>query len=208
LSSGGPFTHIAASPNGRSIALLTASNHIWVITSDFQRKILEFDASTLESSSVIQLGWCGSDAVLLTFPTSVILLAPGGETVEYTYMSTPHLVTETDGARILTSMECDMVQRVPESSESVFRPGSTAPAAFLFDASESFSRKSGAGGGSGGGGFGAMGLARGRVDETIRGMKPDLAAAVYACIDAAGREWDATWQRKLLNVGVPLFHSD
>ncbi|KAG8808442.1 hypothetical protein FRC19_005900 [Serendipita sp. 401] len=48
---GGPFTHIAASPNGRSLALLTASSNLWVITSDFQRKILEFDISTLSPPS-------------------------------------------------------------------------------------------------------------------------------------------------------------
>lgn len=65
-----------------------------------------------------------------------------------------------------------------------------APAAFLFDASESFSKRTAAGSGKG----------AGRTDESVRAMKPDLAAAVYTCIDAAGREWDVVWQRKLLNV--------
>lgn len=76
---------------------------------------------------------------------------------------------------------------MPESSEKVFRPGSTAPAAFLFDASESFAKKGGRGAG-------------GRADESVRAMRPDLAAAVFSCIDAAGREWEVVWQKKLLGV--------
>ncbi|KAG8797121.1 hypothetical protein FRC16_009196 [Serendipita sp. 398] len=39
----------------------------------------------------------------------------------------------------------------------------------------------------------------GRADESIRAMKPDLAFAVDACIDAAGREWEVVWQKKLLD---------
>ncbi|KAG8840224.1 hypothetical protein FRB91_006401, partial [Serendipita sp. 411] len=215
---GGPFTHIAASPNGRSLALLTASSNLWVITSDFQRKILEFDISTLSppsfsssslsssSSSPTQIGWCGSDAVLIAYPNCVFLLGPGGETLSYTYASTPCLVTEPDGTRIVSAHECDFVQRVPESLDSVLRPGSTAPAAFLFDASESFAKREAAVGGGGatvemksGGVDGVTLRGGGRADESIRAMKPDLAFAVDACIDAAGREWEVVWQRKLLD---------
>ncbi|KAG8767534.1 hypothetical protein FRC15_005602, partial [Serendipita sp. 397] len=213
---GGPFTHIAASPNGRSLALLTASSNLWVITSDFQRKILEFDISTLSppsfsssslsSSSPTQIGWCGSDAVLIAYPNCVFLLGPGGETLSYTYASTPCLVTEPDGTRIVSAHECDFVQRVPESLDSVLRPGSTAPAAFLFDASESFAKREAAVGGGGatvemksGGVDGVTLRGGGRADESIRAMKPDLAFAVDACIDAAGREWEVVWQKKLLD---------
>lgn len=194
LGSSGPFTHMAVSPNGRSLVLLTASSNLWVITSDFQRKVLEFDITTLQSESPIQIGWCGSDAVLLAYPHVVVLLGPGGETLSYPYLSTPHLVTESDGIRIVSAMECDFIQRVPESSEKVFRPGSTDPASFLFDASEAFAKRSASGTGKG----------AGRTDESVRAMKPDLASAVYTCIDAAGREWDVVWQRKLLNVRESL----
>jgi hypothetical protein len=152
--------------------------------------VLEFDLSTLQTETPIQVGWCGSDAVLLSYPHVVILLGPGGETLSHTYVATPYLITEPDGTRIISAIECDFIQRVPESLEKVFRPGSTAPAAFLFDASESFLKRAAAGSGKG----------AGRTDESVRAMKPDLASAVYTCIDAAGREWDVLWQRKLLNV--------
>ncbi|KAG8824734.1 hypothetical protein FRC17_009032 [Serendipita sp. 399] len=214
MTSGGPFTHIAASPNGRSLALLTASSNLWVITSDFQRKILEFDLSTLSpsppsSTPPNQIAWCGSDAVLIAYPTTVYLLGPGGETLFYPYGSTPVLVTEPDGTRVLTAIECEFVQRVPESLESVLRPGSIAPAAFLFDASESFAKReassssaannSNAAGPGPGARDGVVLRGGGRADESIRAMKPDLAFAVDACIDAAGREWEVVWQKKLLN---------
>jgi vacuolar protein sorting-associated protein 16 len=175
---------------------LTASSNLWVITSDFQRKVLEFDISDLQSDAPTQIGWCGSDAILISYPTVVILLGPGGETLQYYYTSTPHLITEPDGTRIISATECDFVQRVPESSEKVFRPGSTAPAAFLFDASESFAKRNVGGSGRGVGG---------RADESVRAMRPDLASAVYSCIDAAGREWDVLWQRKLLGVSRLLY---
>lgn len=68
------------------------------------------------------------------------------------------------------------------STVSVFRPGSTAPAAILYDAWELFSKRSP------------------KADESIRSIKPELAAAVNGCIDAAGEEWEPYWQRRLLNV--------
>lgn len=67
---------------------------------------------------------------------------------------------------------------------SVFRPGSTSPSAILFDAWENFSRRSP------------------KADESIRSIRPELAAAVDECIDAAAREWEPYWQRRLLNVSL------
>ena len=65
---------------------------------------------------------------------------------------------------------------------SVLRPGSTSPSAILFDAWESFTRRSS------------------KADESIRSIRPELAAAVNECIDAAGHEWEPSWQRQLLSV--------
>ena len=65
---------------------------------------------------------------------------------------------------------------------SVLRPGSTSPSAILFDAWDNFNRRSP------------------KADESIRSIRPELAAAVDEVIDAAGHEWEPAWQRKLLNV--------
>lgn len=37
-----------------------------------------------------------------------------------------------------------------------------------------------------------------KADEAIRSIRPDLARAVDTCIEAAGQEWEVTWQRRLL----------
>lgn len=74
-----------------------------------------------------------------------------------------------------------------DSSLAVFRPGSTHPASILYDALDNFERKSP------------------KADESIRSIRPELADAVDTCIQAAGREIEVTWQRKLLKVGVAPF---
>ena len=64
----------------------------------------------------------------------------------------------------------------------MFRPGSTHPAAILFDALDQMDRKSP------------------KADESIRSIRPELANAVDTCIEAAGRETEVHWQRRLLKV--------
>jgi hypothetical protein len=117
----------------------------------------------------------------------------------YFYIGATFAVTEIDGVRVIGQEVCDFIQKVPGmkshplnsvcwthvitvSTMSVFRPGSTSPSAILFDAWESFTRRSS------------------KADESIRSIRPDLAAAVNECIDAAGREWEPYWQRRLLSV--------
>lgn len=68
------------------------------------------------------------------------------------------------------------------STLSIFKPGSTSPSATLYDAWENFAKRSP------------------KADESIRSIRPDLATAVDECVDAAGREWEPKWQRRLLNV--------
>jgi vacuolar protein sorting-associated protein 16 len=80
-----------------------------------------------------------------------------------------------------------VLNRDTASSVSIFKPGSTSPAATLYDAWENFSRRSP------------------KADESIRSIRPDLATAVNECIDAAGREWEPHWQRRLLNVNCVMF---
>jgi Vps16, N-terminal region len=87
-----------------------------------------------------------------------------------------------DGVRVTSSDVCDLIQKVSASTMSIFRPGSTTPPAILFDAWESFTKRSP------------------KANESIRSIRPDLAKAVDECIDAAGQEWEPQWQRSLLNV--------
>ena len=75
---------------------------------------------------------------------------------------------------------------VSDSTLNVFRPGSAAPSAILFEAMEQFEKKSP------------------KADENIRNIRADLVDAVDQCIDAASKEFDVYWQKKLLKVSPPL----
>ncbi|KAI0278094.1 vacuolar assembling/sorting protein VPS16 [Russula aff. rugulosa BPL654] len=178
----GPFTHMTPSPNGKSLALLTMSGMLWVVSTDFQRNLAEFDStSTGAEGPVRQVEWCGNDAILVTWDALVLLVGPFGDTLQYYYTGPTFTVTEVDGVRVIAADACDLIQKVPASSVSVFRPGSTSPSAILFDAWENFNNRSP------------------KADENIRSIKLDLAAAVDEVIDAAGQEWEPAWQRKLLS---------
>ncbi|KAI0712429.1 vacuolar protein sorting-associated protein 16 [Earliella scabrosa] len=179
----GPFTHMSPSPNGKSLALLTYSGLLWVVSTDFQRSLAEFDTTAVVGGSgdVHQVEWCGNDAVLVTWGSLAVLVGPFGDTLQYFYSGSTFAVTEPDGIRIIGPDTCDFIQKVPSSSVSVFRPGSTSPSAILFDAWENFSRRSP------------------KADESIRSIRPELAAAVDECVDAAAREWEPVWQKRLLN---------
>ncbi|KAL0062112.1 Vacuolar protein sorting-associated protein 16 [Marasmius tenuissimus] len=179
----GPFTHVSSSPNGKSLALLTFSGTLLVVSSDFQRRMAEFDTQGVPNAegSIQQVEWCGNDAILVTWDSLAVLVGPFADTLEFTYFGNVFAVTEPDGVRVVSQDSCDLIQKVPSSSLSIFRPGSSSPAAILYDAWESFSRRSP------------------KADESIRSIRPELAAAVDGCIDAAGQEWEPYWQRRLLN---------
>ncbi|KAI0732710.1 vacuolar protein sorting-associated protein 16 [Fomitopsis betulina] len=179
----GPFTFLAPSPNGKSLALLTYSGLLWVVSTDFQRSLAEFNTTDVAGAvgDVSQVEWCGNDAVMVTWDGLAVLVGPFGDTLQYFYSGPTFAITEVDGIRLIGPDSCDFIQKVPPSSVSVFRPGSTSPSAILYDAWENFMQKSP------------------KADESIRNIRPDLGAAVNECIDAAGREWEPTWQRRLLN---------
>ncbi|KAG6816140.1 hypothetical protein H0H87_008375 [Tephrocybe sp. NHM501043] len=179
----GPFTHISPSPNGKALALVTYSGLLWAVSTDFQRSMAEFNTTTVHEAEgpIRQVEWCGNDAILVTWDSLVVLVGPYGDTLKFPHSGPTFAVTELDGVRIMGPDVCDMVQKVPVSSMSIFRPGSTTPSAILYAAWESFSQR------------------LPKADESIRSIRPDLATAVDECIDAAGQEWEPYWQRRLLS---------
>lgn len=49
-----------------------------------------------------------------------------------------HFVQEIDGVRILSPSKHELLQKVPETLEEIFRIGANGPAAMLYEASMSF----------------------------------------------------------------------
>lgn len=126
----GPFTHMAPSPNGKSLALLTMSGMLWVVSTDFQRNLAEFDTvSAGAEGPVKQVEWCGNDAILVTCDALVLLVGPFGDTLQwvllqvspyvtdtklrYYYSGPTFAVTEVDGVRVIAADACDFIQKVP-----------------------------------------------------------------------------------------------
>jgi hypothetical protein len=101
-------------------------------------------------------------------------------TLKFTYSESIALVSEIDGARIFSTSGCEFLQRVPDVTESIFKIGSTCPAALLYDAHKHFLNKNP------------------RAYENIRRIKSDLADAVSTCIEAAGFEFNQITQTNLL----------
>lgn len=84
LISRGPFTHILPSPNGRFLALLTATGSLWVVSSDFARNLSDVNLSdVVDGEQMIgtpdQAAWCGDNAVVLAWKGKVVIIGPSGD---------------------------------------------------------------------------------------------------------------------------------
>ncbi|KAG0268380.1 hypothetical protein DFQ27_006874 [Actinomortierella ambigua] len=174
----GPFTKMSVSPDGNLLALFTEDGKLWVVSTDFSRSLSEF--STKSRMPPQQLVWCGTDSVILYWDKIVLMVGPHGDWIKYTYDDAIYLIPEIDGVRIISSEKCEFLQKVPSVTEDIFKIGSTAPAAMLYDALDHFERRSP------------------KADENIRSISLELTDAVEACIEAAGLEMDHQYQRSLM----------
>ncbi|KAG0454964.1 hypothetical protein HPP92_024256 [Vanilla planifolia] len=174
----GPLQKMAVSPNGKYLAAFTHDGRLLVIPTDFSRIISEYSCESALPPE--QIAWCGMDSVLLYWEDMLLMVGPTGDPVRYLYDEPVILIPECDGVRILSNSSVEFLQRVPDSSVSIFQIGSTRPAALLYDALEHFDKRSA------------------KADENLRMIRASLPEAVEACIDAAGHEFDVSRQRTLL----------
>lgn len=77
----GPFKHVGVSPNGLFVTLYTEDGKVWVITSDFQNKIGEYDSKAKTVPKDVQ--WCGNDSVVLAWEDEVHMIGPKGAVLKY-----------------------------------------------------------------------------------------------------------------------------
>ncbi|KAG8723341.1 hypothetical protein FRC09_003726 [Ceratobasidium sp. 395] len=181
----GPFLAIAPSPNGKSVALLTSAGLIWVVSADFSKSFAEYDSTQDSQSLPRQVVWCGNDAVVLSYSSGqLIILGPFGDTIKHYYPGAPHVIGEVDGARVVCIDRCDWIQKVPPSSMNALGPTSTHPAALLLHAAEQFAQRVPS------------------AHDSVNTIRPELVGAVDTLIDAAGREWEGAWQRKLMSAAA------
>ena len=105
-----------------------------------------------------------------------------GETLLYSYDGPIHLITEVDGVRVLSSNSHELIQKVPNVVQKIFRINSTDAASYLLEASKQFQKKSH------------------KADGYIDLVKDKLELAVACCISAASHEFDFQTQKLLMQV--------
>lgn len=172
--------YMSTSLNGRHIVLFTDAGYLWLGSSDLRTKYTEIDTNFISTPK--QLMWCGNEAVVGFWEREYTLLVTGrhGEKISFIYDSCVHLVPEIDGVRIFSSTQHELLQKVPETVQKIFRINSTEPGSFLLEASKQFQKNSH------------------RADEYISLVKNDLVKAVEQCIEAAGYEFDVDVQKMLI----------
>ncbi|XP_033327025.1 vacuolar protein sorting 16 [Megalopta genalis] len=169
---------MGVSGNNRHIALYSDTGHLYIGSIDFKEKYCEHNTNTKEP--LTSLAWCGTKAVVCCWDSTVIVIGLTAETIVYTYDSTVHLITEIDGVRVLSATSHEMIQKVPDVVQKIFRINSTDPASYLLEASKQFQKKSH------------------KADSYIDLVKDKLDATIRACIDGAGHEFDFNTQKLLM----------
>lgn len=61
-----------------------------------------------------------------------------GKSFTYMYDSSVCLIPEIDSVRVLSTTQHELIQRVPEVVQKIFRINSTEPGSFLLEASKQF----------------------------------------------------------------------
>ncbi|XP_048477907.1 vacuolar protein sorting-associated protein 16 homolog [Plutella xylostella] len=176
-----PYTQILSivpSQNGRHVALFTDSGFLWIGSSDFRSKYCEIDTGYVKQPK--ELVWCGSQAIIAHWEDVMCIYGFNGNTSNFQYDGPFHIIPEMDCVRVVSEMTHEIIQKVPVVMEKIFRINSTAPGAYLVEASKQFQKRSH------------------QADEYIRLVKPDLTSAVQDCIDAASYEFDPEVQKMLI----------
>ncbi|XP_066599627.1 vacuolar protein sorting-associated protein 16 homolog [Prorops nasuta] len=168
--------------NNEYIALFSDTGILYIGSVDLKQKYCE--CNTFITDPLTNLEWCGMDAVVCSWDSTVMVVGKASEgrneTIIYTYDGPVHLVTEIDGVRVISSSCHEMIQKVPNVVQKIFRINSTDPASYLLEASKQFMKKSHKA-------DGYIDLVKGKLDE-----------AVKACIDGAGHEFDFETQKLLM----------
>ncbi|XP_033625342.1 vacuolar protein sorting-associated protein 16 homolog [Asterias rubens] len=172
------FIEMAVSFDNRLLALFADTGLLWIGSSDLQKCYCEFD--TKSQMRPKQLAWCGTGAVVGYWENLLLVIGPHKDWIKFNMDSDAYLVPEADGVRIVDTHTHELLQRVPVVVEEIFKIGSMAPGAMLFEASKEFQKESQ------------------KADEYIRMVKDQLSLAVDQTIEAAGCEYEPATQRMLL----------
>lgn len=196
---GGSIVRMALSPAAKKIALITEMGRVYVTTSEIEDERFFFETGT--DITPTQLLWCGEKAFaycLLSrqfapedeFISTITLCDAEDPTItdEITSIPSNFLMTlECDGIRILSGDHYQLLQAVPDGAARAFRVGSTAAAALLVTAYDQYMSEN---------------AASIKIVRELTASAEKLAEAIDDCIVAAGFEFDAPQQRRLLRIAA------
>ncbi|KAG2424052.1 hypothetical protein HYH02_015233 [Chlamydomonas schloesseri] len=190
LRAAGGADHVAVSPDGAFVALYTRDHRLVVLAADLTKQLTEFEMRGAECAPQ-GLHWVGSDAVLLVWAETAVLVGPYGDSVQWSLSDDVlAVVPEVDGCRLLFGGRGrhELLRKVPEACSQVFRPGATGPAAQLWDARALYDDQNP------------------RCDRILRNIQDGgstaLAAAVATAITAAGHDLSPLRQRSLMRAAA------
>lgn len=127
---------MAISPNGKFLALFTLDCRLWVVSTDFQTSLADF--KTNSTGPPLQIGWCGNDSVLLHWEDTILMVGPSGDFLRFPYEGVVILCSEIDAVKLISNDKCEIIQKIPNANEDIFRIGSTTPSAILYDARDNY----------------------------------------------------------------------
>ncbi|ENN73876.1 hypothetical protein YQE_09530, partial [Dendroctonus ponderosae] len=173
---------MAVSLNARHLCFFTDSGHLWLGSTDLRHKYCEIETYTIHRPK--QLVWCGNETVVVYWEQdhTVLIVAKNGQFVQDTYDHAVHLLAEIDGVRIISSARHELLQKVPEVVQKIFRINSTEPGSFLLEASKQFQK----------------GSHKANEYITLIKSKSSLEDAVNQCLDAVKYEFDTDIQKMLI----------
>lgn len=179
---------IAVSYDHQNLALYTNTGVLWMGNVDMKEKYCEFDTGRKDIPK--QIEWImnadktGSDAVVIAYPSFLLVVNRNGDKNLFTYDNAIYLVSEMDGVRILTHNSHEMIQKLPKCVQNIFAINSQEPSSFLFEAQKKFQEKSY------------------QADEYLSLFRDRMDAAVDECIEAAGYEFCTITQKSLMRVCI------
>lgn len=189
ISSPLPFTNIftnkinkicamAVSGSNMHITFYSDTGYLYLGSVDLQTKYTEIQTGI--KGELTDIAWCGTEAVVCCWNTVLMIIGRSGETTIYTYDTKVHLVCEIDGVRVISGTSHEMLQKVPNVVQKIFRINSTDSASYLLEASKQYNKKSH------------------KADSYIDLVKNKLDIAIKDCVNAASHEFDCYTQKLLM----------
>lgn len=129
-----------------------------------------------------QLAWCGNDAVAGHWANFIFFVDLAKNWLKYPTYSNVYMIQEVDCIRVIDNMCQELIKKVEEATQAIFKIGSCSCGAYLLEAARLFEQQNHS------------------VEDYLRLIqdKGEMDTAVRMCLDAAANEFNIATQKMLL----------